>query len=95
MRLDSSTASIVDGVIRMTPEREQQLVEGIALLEREKELLRQKLDLVLRKLFGKSSETLDPAQLELLLWRTAGKSPGLPATRRRTGGGHRIKRHMD
>lgn len=59
----------------MTPEREQQLVDRIALLERENELLRQKLDLVLRKLFGKSSETLDPAQLELLLGEPPGKVP--------------------
>lgn len=59
----------------MTPEREQQLVDRIALLERENELLRQKLDLVLRKLFGKSSETLDPAQLELLLGEPPGKAP--------------------
>jgi len=51
----------------MTPEREQQLLDEIAALKRENELLRQKLDLVLRKLFGKSSEALDPAQLELLL----------------------------
>jgi hypothetical protein len=46
----------------MTPEREQQLLDEIAALKRENELLRQKLDLVLRKLFGKSSEALDPAQ---------------------------------
>lgn len=59
----------------MTPEREQQLVDRIALLERENELLRQKLDLVLRKLFGKSSETLDPAQLELLPGEPPGKTP--------------------
>lgn len=59
----------------MTPEREQQLVDRIALLERENELLRQKLDLVLRKLFGKSSEALDPAQLELLLGEPPGKVP--------------------
>ena len=39
----------------------------IRLLRRENELLRQKLDLVLRRFFGKSSEKLDPAQLELLL----------------------------
>ena len=75
IRLAPATASIVDGVIRMTLEREQQLVERIALLERENELLRQKLDLVLRKLFGKSSETLDPAQLELLLGEPPGKAP--------------------
>jgi transposase len=63
----------------MTPEREQQLVDEVAYWKREHELLRQKLDLVLRKLFGKSSETLDPAQLELLLGETPpGKTPASP-----------------
>ena len=51
----------------MTPEREQQLLDEVARLRQENELLRRKLDLVLRKLFGKSSEALDPDQLELLL----------------------------
>lgn len=62
----------------MTPEREQQLLDENAALKRENELLRQKLDLVLRKLFGKSSETLDPAQLELLLGEPPGKAPASP-----------------
>ena len=39
----------------------------IARLREENRLLRQKLDLVIRQLFGKKSERLDPAQLELLL----------------------------
>lgn len=55
-------------------ERQQLLAEN-AHLKQENELLRQKLDLVLRKLFGKSSESLDPAQLELLLDAPPGKSP--------------------
>lgn len=38
--------------IRMTPERERQLLDENTALKRENELLRQKLDLVLRKLFG-------------------------------------------
>lgn len=50
----------------MTPEREQHLLAEIARLKAENELLRQKLDLIIRQLFGKKSETLDPAQLELL-----------------------------
>jgi hypothetical protein len=62
----------------MTPEREQQLVDEVAYWKREHELLRQKLDLVLRKLFGKSSESLDPAQLELLLGEPPGKAPASP-----------------
>ncbi|MFD0893731.1 transposase [Luteolibacter ambystomatis] len=62
----------------MTPEREQQLLERISALEQENALPRQKLDLVLRKLFGKSSEALDPAQLELLLGEPPGKAPASP-----------------
>jgi len=65
----------------MTPEREQQLLDELARQaaetarwKQECELLRQKLDLVLRKLFGKSSEVLDPAQLELLLGDPPGKA---------------------
>jgi len=66
----------------MSAEREQQLLELLALkdeqiarLKQENELLKQKLDLVLRKLFGKSSEQLDPTQLELLLDPSPGKAP--------------------
>jgi len=36
-------------------------------LEKENALLRQKIDLMIRKLFGAQSEKLDPAQLLLLL----------------------------
>lgn len=51
----------------------------ILFLRRENELLRQKLDLVLRRFFGKSSEKLDPAQLELLLGgEPPGKEPASP-----------------
>lgn len=66
----------------MEPDRERQLLdeiarrdERIALLERENELLRQKLDLVIRKLFGAKSEKLDPSQLELLLGDDPAKKP--------------------
>lgn len=41
--------------------------ERIAELEKENALLRQKIDLLVRKVFGASSEKLDPAQLLLLL----------------------------
>jgi transposase len=58
----------------MDADREQQLLDELARQaaetarwKRECELLRQRLDLVLRKVFGAKSETLDPAQLELLL----------------------------
>jgi transposase len=39
----------------------------IAVLEQENRLLAQKVDLLVRRIFGKSSEALNPAQLELLL----------------------------
>ena len=39
----------------------------ILLLEQENQLLRQKVDLLVRRCFGVKSEQLDPAQLELLL----------------------------
>ncbi len=64
----------------MTPARKQELLEEIARLRAELErsalenqLLRQKLDLILRKLFDKKNESLDPAQLELLLDPEAAK----------------------
>jgi transposase len=41
--------------------------ERIATLEKENALLRQKIDLLVRRVFGASSEKLDAAQLELLL----------------------------
>jgi len=49
------------------PSREAELQERLAALEKENALLRQKLDLLVRKLFGAKSEQLDPAQLLLLL----------------------------
>ena len=57
----------------MTP-REKELVsqlaecrQALAQARRENELLRQKIDLLVRRVFGSSSERLDRAQLELLL----------------------------
>ncbi len=41
--------------------------EALTLSRRENQLLRQKIDLLARRIFGSSSERLDPAQLELLL----------------------------
>jgi len=51
----------------MTSQREAELLERIAALEKENALLRQKIDLLVRRVFGASSEKLDAAQLELLL----------------------------
>jgi transposase len=57
----------------MTP-REAQLTsqleqcqQALAAAQKENELLRQKVDLLIRRVFGSSSERLDPSQLELLL----------------------------
>lgn len=62
--------------LRLMKENGQLQNELIGHLRQENELLRRKLDLVLRKLFGKSSEALDPAQLELLLGGEEGTPPG-------------------
>ena len=43
------------------------LEKDYARVCKENALLRKKLDLVIRQLFGKKSEKLDPRQLELLL----------------------------
>jgi hypothetical protein len=58
----------------MSAAREQELLDmiaardvEIAALRHDNELLRRKVDHILRQLFGKKSEALDPAQLELLL----------------------------
>lgn len=49
----------------MTP-REQELLQAVNELRRENALLRQKIDLLVRRVFGSSSEQLDKNQLELL-----------------------------
>jgi transposase len=71
----------------MTP-REAQLArqleecqEALQQSRRENELLRQKIDLLVRRVFGSSSERLDKAQLELLLQLSQGAaiaSPEIP-----------------
>ena len=53
------------------------LRELVAALRTENTLLRQKIDLLIRRVFGSSSEQLDPAQLELLLQLSA--APALVA----------------
>ena len=45
----------------------QQCQQALAESRRENELLRQKVDLLVKRVFGSSSEPYDPAQLELLL----------------------------
>jgi transposase len=45
----------------------EECLEALKQSRRENELLRQKIDLLIRRVFGSSSERLDKAQLELLL----------------------------
>lgn len=52
-----------------------QLRDGNQQLKAENELLREKIDLLARKIYGASSEKLDPGQLELLLNPDAAKKP--------------------
>ena len=47
-------------------EQLEQAQQVMAALRRENELLRQKIDLLVRRVFGSSSEKLDSAQLQLL-----------------------------
>lgn len=54
-----------------------ELLERLAFLEKENALLREKIDALVRRLFGAKSEKLDPAQLLLLLQglEAPGKAP--------------------
>ncbi len=67
--------------------REAQLVKQLAECQqalaaalRENQLLRQKVDLLVKRVFSSSSEKLDSAQLELLQLSEAGAVPEPPAT---------------
>jgi transposase len=51
------------------------LRELVAALQKENSLLRQKIDALVRRIFGSSSERLDPAQLELLLQLASAEAP--------------------
>ena len=63
----------------MTP-REQELTEQLAAARQEISFLRQKIDLLVRRVFGASSERLDQAQLELLLALPKSSVPEVPAS---------------
>jgi transposase len=54
--------------------------QALAQLQAENKLLRQKLDALARRLFGVSSEALDPAQLQLLLQMPELAAPAVAAT---------------
>jgi transposase len=51
----------------MTDEQAKELIREVKRLRKENELLRQKLDAMARRLFGRKSEQLDSNQLEFLL----------------------------
>lgn len=55
----------------------EQCQRALAASRRENECLRQKIDLLVRRVFGSSSEQLDPAQLELLLQLPPATPPGV------------------
>jgi hypothetical protein len=55
----------------MTHQREQHLLAEIDRLRAENELLRQRVDQILRQLFGAKSEALDPSQLDLFTYPEA------------------------
>jgi transposase len=55
----------------------KQLLQRVEELEAENALLRRKVDLLVRKIFGVSSEKLDPSQLDLFLLN-AEDTPGKP-----------------
>ena len=63
----------------MTP-REKELTEQLAAARQEIRFLRQKIDLLVRRVFGASSERLDAAQLELLLSLPNSSVPEAPAS---------------
>lgn len=71
----------------MTP-LESRLTEEVAALQAENKLLREKIDLWVRRVFGRSSEAMDDTQLMLLLQGDDGakKRPGLQRKPRRLGG---------
>lgn len=72
----------------MTP-LEARLTEENARQALEIKLLREKVDLLIRRIFGRSSEQLDDGQLMLLLQGGddgAKKRPGLQRKPRRLGG---------
>ena len=61
----------------------EQALAQIEILERRIALLRQKLDYVIRQLYGSKSEKLDPGQLDSLENSTAWESPRPPTRTKR------------
>jgi transposase len=61
----------------VTP-REKELTRLNELLRQENALLRQRVDLLVKRVFGSSSEQLDRNQLELLTWPESVAAPAVP-----------------
>jgi transposase len=70
-------------LMSLTP-LEARLTEKVAALEQENKLLREKIDLLVRRIFGRSSEAMDDAQLLLLLQGDDGAKKG-PASSANSG----------
>lgn len=68
-------ASHTDSLMMLTPQDAARLIEENASLRLENKLLREKVDLLIRRYFGKSSEALDEAQLLLMLQGDDAKKP--------------------
>lgn len=58
--------ALLQDQVRLLNERIELLSQHNALLEQDKHMLQLKVDAMARKLFGKSSEKLDPAQLQMV-----------------------------
>lgn len=73
----------------------EQSQHSVAQFQKENELLRQKVEALVRKVFGSSSEKIDPTQLELLLQLSgslaASKESATPAPAKPVETGHRQK----
>lgn len=66
-RMESLSKDELLQELRKRDEEIAELVRSNGRLQMENELLRQKIDLLVRRVFGKSSETINPAQLDLFL----------------------------
>ena len=60
------------------PDEVTQLRDTVASLQKENSLLRQKIDALIRRYFGSSSERLDPGQLELLMQLAQSEAQPVP-----------------
>ena len=77
---DNSRETQLLTLLQARDEEVRRLQQEVTSCKAENTLLRQKIDLLIKRLFGASSEKLDAAQLELLLGLEgdAGKAPASP-----------------